>query len=98
MTCWWLERAVREERTLVTIDGDFGDWVVLPLSEHFWCHSDGSPPDFHRRECRQIVAPTLLARHSQEDFRNKLVIVSLKRVRWIHTKEELEHWAIKNCF
>ena len=35
----------------------------------------------------QLLLP-LLARHSQEDFRNKLVIVSLKRVRWIHTKEE----------
>jgi predicted nuclease of predicted toxin-antitoxin system len=29
-----LERAVQEQRTLVTLDGHFGDWVVLPLSEH----------------------------------------------------------------
>jgi predicted nuclease of predicted toxin-antitoxin system len=31
MTRW----AVQEERTLVTIDHHFGDWVVLPLSEHY---------------------------------------------------------------
>src|ERR1051326_3572727 len=29
-----LARAIQEERILVTIDGDFGDWVTLPLSEH----------------------------------------------------------------
>lgn len=30
-----LERAGREERILITLDEHFGDWVVLPLSEHF---------------------------------------------------------------
>jgi hypothetical protein len=30
----------------------------------------------------------LLANHSQADFRNKLVIVSFSRVRWIQTKDE----------
>lgn len=30
-----LQRAVKDERILITVDGDFGDWVVLPLSEHF---------------------------------------------------------------
>lgn len=29
-----LARAIQEERILVTIDSDFGDWVTLPLSEH----------------------------------------------------------------
>jgi predicted nuclease of predicted toxin-antitoxin system len=29
-----LERAVKDRRTLVTIDNHFGDWVILPLSEH----------------------------------------------------------------
>lgn len=28
-----LQRAVAEQRTLITLDGHFGDWVVLPLSE-----------------------------------------------------------------
>ena|SRR5438477_4136369 len=30
-----LARAVADARTLVTLDGHFGDWVVLPLSRHF---------------------------------------------------------------
>lgn len=29
-----LERAVGEERILITLDEHFGDWVVLPLSKH----------------------------------------------------------------
>jgi hypothetical protein len=30
----------------------------------------------------------LLAKHLQTDFRNKLVILSASRVRWIQTAEE----------
>lgn len=70
-----LQRAVQEERTLVTIDGHFGDWVVLPLSEHYGV-------------IRVDVHPTSTANRSQADFRNKLVIVSPRRVRWIKTKDE----------
>ena len=29
-----LERAITENRLLVTLDEHFGDWVVLPLSQH----------------------------------------------------------------
>jgi predicted nuclease of predicted toxin-antitoxin system len=29
-----LERAIREERILVTLDEHFGDWVILPLKKH----------------------------------------------------------------
>jgi predicted nuclease of predicted toxin-antitoxin system len=29
-----LEKAVSEDRILITLDGHFGDWVVLPLSRH----------------------------------------------------------------
>jgi predicted nuclease of predicted toxin-antitoxin system len=29
-----LERAIKEERILITLDEHFGDWVVLPLSRH----------------------------------------------------------------
>ena len=29
-----LNKAIAENRILVTLDENFGDWVVLPLSEH----------------------------------------------------------------
>ena len=29
-----LEKAISEKRILITLDKHFGDWVVLPLSNH----------------------------------------------------------------
>ncbi|HEX4645609.1 MAG TPA: DUF5615 family PIN-like protein [Verrucomicrobiae bacterium] len=81
-----LERAVQEQRTLVTIDHHFGDWVVLPLSEHFGVIRVKTHPT-STENIAKLLLP-LLANHSQEDFRNKLVIVSKSRVRWIQTKGE----------
>jgi predicted nuclease of predicted toxin-antitoxin system len=81
-----LERAVQEERILVTIDGHFGDWVVLPLSEHFGVIRVKAHPTSTENVAKLLLP--LLANHSQADFRNKLVILSLRRVRWIQTKNE----------
>ena len=81
-----LERAVQEQRTLVTLDGHFGDWVVLPLSEHYGVIRVEAHPTSTANVARLLLP--LLANHSQADFRNKLVIVSLSRVRWIQTKDE----------
>ena len=81
-----LERAVQDERTLVTLDGHFGDWAVLPLSEHFGVIRVKAHPTSTDRVAKVLLP--LLANHSQADFRNKLVIVSLSRVRWIQTKDE----------
>ena len=81
-----LERAVKEQRTLVTLDGHFGDWVVLPLSEHCGVVRVKAHPTSTENVAKLLLP--LLANHSQADFRNKLVIVSLNRVRWIRTKAE----------
>jgi predicted nuclease of predicted toxin-antitoxin system len=81
-----LERAMQEKRTLITLDGHFGDWVVLPLSEHFGVIRVKTHPTSTENIARVLLP--LLAKHLQTDFRNKLVIVSLRRVRWIQTKEE----------
>lgn len=80
-----LQRAVEEERTLVTIDRHFGDWVVLPLSEHCGVIRVEAHPTSTANIARLLFP--LLENHSQADFRNKLVIVSLSRVRWIKTKD-----------
>src|SRR5271170_5011358 len=81
-----LERAVQEERTLITLDGHFGDWVVLPLSKHCGVIRVKAHPT-STENIAKVLLP-LLANHSQPDFRNKLVIVSLSRARWIQTTEE----------
>jgi len=78
-----LERAVREERILVTLDQHFGDWVVLPLSEHFGViRVKAHPPA--TENVMQILLP-LLSSRSPTDFHNRLVIVSANRARWIRT-------------
>jgi predicted nuclease of predicted toxin-antitoxin system len=81
-----LERAVLEQRTLVTIDPHFGDWVVLPLSEHFGVIRVKAHPTSTENVARLLFP--LFENHSQADFRNRLVIVSSSRVRWIKTKDE----------
>jgi predicted nuclease of predicted toxin-antitoxin system len=80
-----LERAVREQRTLVTLDGHFGDWVVLPLSKHSGVIRVKAHPSSTENVAKVLLA--LLAKHSQTDFRNMLVIASLSRVRWIRTND-----------
>jgi predicted nuclease of predicted toxin-antitoxin system len=80
------ERALLEKRTLVTLDGHFGDWVVLPLSKHFGViRAKAHPPT--TENVLGLWLP-LLANRSQDDFQNRLVIVSPNRARWIRTAEE----------
>ncbi len=78
-----LERAVREQRILVTLDQHFGDWVVLPLSEHFGViRVKAHPPSTER--VAKVLLPLLVGK-AHTDFRNRLVIVSANRARWIRT-------------
>ena len=78
-----LEKAISENRILITLDEHFGDWVVLPLSQH---------PGVIRLK----VAPTTSAKilnllvpflrvHSPEQFKDHMVILSEKRAKWILT-------------
>ena len=81
-----LERAVREERTLITLDEHFGDWAVLPLSEHFGViRVKAHPPS--TENIGKILVPFLSQRLAAE-FRNRLVILSSGRARWIRTTAE----------
>ena len=78
-----LEKAISENRILITLDEHFGDWVVLPLSQH---------PGVIRLK----VAPTTSAKilnllvpflrvHTPEQFKDHMVILSEKRAKWILT-------------
>ena len=78
-----LGQAVKDNRILVTLDEHFGDWCVLPLSEH---------PGVIRVKANPAVTRTILsvllpflARHMNVKFINRLVIVGANRLRWIST-------------
>lgn len=50
-----LEKAIREERILVTLDEHFGDWVILPLKTS-WRHSAQGKPCHHSECCESSLA------------------------------------------
>lgn len=78
-----LQKAISGNRILVTLDEHFGDWVILPLSQH---------PGVIRlkvshttsEEVLELLLPFLHS-HSSEQFKNRLVILSSKRAKWVLT-------------
>jgi predicted nuclease of predicted toxin-antitoxin system len=78
-----LQKAISENRILITLDEHFGDWVILPLSSHpgvirLKIHPTTS------ENILKILIP-FLSRHVQEKFKDHLVIVSEKRAKWVRT-------------
>jgi predicted nuclease of predicted toxin-antitoxin system len=78
-----LERAVAENRILITLDEHFGDWVVLPLKEHSGVVRIRANPATSKA-VTEILVP-LLRRYSAAQFKNRLVILSSNRSKWIDT-------------
>lgn len=78
-----LARAIQEERILVTVDGDFGDWVTLPLSEHLGVIRVRVHPTTSANVARLLLP--LVRQRTPDEFRNHLVIVSESRTRWVRT-------------
>jgi len=78
-----LDRAISDRRLLVTLDEHFGDWAVLPLSEHPGVVRIKAAPASSAR----ILAVLLpfLEKAADRDFRDHLVIVRPTGVRWIRT-------------
>jgi predicted nuclease of predicted toxin-antitoxin system len=78
-----LQKAIQTKRILITLDEHFGDWAVLPLSDH---------PGVIRIKANPAITKTILSvllpflrNHGNKIFTNRLVIVGSKRVRWIST-------------
>ena len=78
-----LQKAISENRVLVTLDEHFGDWVVLPLSKH---------PGVIRLKVNPTTSKNVLSLllpflrlHSSGQFKNHLIILSPKRARWVYT-------------
>lgn len=78
-----LEKAIAENRILTTLDEHFGDWVVLPLNKH---------PGVIRLKVNPTTSGNVLSlllpflrSQPPSQFKNHLVIISPKRVKWILT-------------
>jgi len=78
-----LTRAVRDGRVLVTLDEHFGDWTVLPLSEHPGVIRVKADPAT-TAQVLDILLP-FLNRYRGRDLANMLVIVRSTGIRWIRT-------------
>jgi predicted nuclease of predicted toxin-antitoxin system len=78
-----LEKAITENRILITLDENFGDWVILPLSQRPGVIRIKVHPATSEKILNLLLS--LLRKHTQEQFRDHLVILSEKRAKWIHT-------------
>jgi len=78
-----LQKAIAENRILVTLDEHFGDWVVLPLSEHPGVIRLKINPTTSENAINLLLP--ILRLYSPNQFKNHLVILSAKRSKWIST-------------
>ncbi len=79
-----LNKAIKENRILVTLDEHFGDWVVLPLTKH---------PGVIRIKVHPTTANNIssillpfLKNLFPEQIRNHLVILAENKEKWICTQ------------
>ncbi len=77
------QRAIAEDRTLITFDQHFGDWAILPPNEHPGVIRLKVHPTTTANAAK-VLLPFLKA-HKQDDFRNYLIILSPGALRWINT-------------
>jgi predicted nuclease of predicted toxin-antitoxin system len=78
-----LQKAISENRVLITLDEHFGDWTILPLSKHSGVIRLKVHPTTSEKMI-SILLP-LLNQRKAEEFKNHLVIASEKRTKWILT-------------
>ena len=78
-----LNKAIETNRTLITLDEHFGDWVVLPLCRHpgvIRIKADPTSTDV----VLSLLLP-FLKQHATASFDDHLVIVKPRHIRWIKT-------------
>jgi len=78
-----LQRSDSERRILITLDEHFGNWVVLPLREHFGVIRVKASPAIPANVINLLVP--FLENRTQAQFQNNLVILSARRARWVST-------------
>jgi predicted nuclease of predicted toxin-antitoxin system len=78
-----LKKVITENRVLVTLDGHFGDWVILPLKKHPGVIRIKVHPTTGNN-ITKILIPFLNS-YSPKQLKDHLVILSPKREKWIRT-------------
>jgi predicted nuclease of predicted toxin-antitoxin system len=78
-----LQKAIDENRILVTLDEHFGDWVILPLSKHSGVIRLKINPTTSKNAIKLLLP--FLRLHSSDQFKNYLVILSPIRSKWVYT-------------
>jgi len=81
-----LQTAINEDRILITLDHHFGDWVILPLSEHAGVIRLQINPTTSENAINLLLP--FLRQYSPNQFKNNLVILSKGRSKWIYTASE----------
>lgn len=80
-----LAQAIEQNRIMVTLDGHFGDWAVLPLAHHCGVVRVKAHPATTENILRLLIP--LLSASADAQFVNHLVIVLPNRVRWVRTAD-----------
>jgi predicted nuclease of predicted toxin-antitoxin system len=78
-----LNTAISEGRILVTLDEHFGDWVILPLSRHPGVIRLRVVPTTSEKVL-ELLLP-FFRRHTSDELRDYLVILTPKRSKWVNT-------------
>lgn len=78
-----LQKAISENRILITLDEHFGDWVILPLSQHPGVIRIKVHPTTSEKVINLLLP--FLRMHTHDQFKDHLVILSEKRAKWILT-------------
>jgi len=78
-----LEKAISQDRVLVTLDEHFGDWVILPLNRHPGVIRLKVNPATSEKVLKLLLP--FLSLHTPDQFRDHLIILSEKRAKWILT-------------
>lgn len=78
-----LQKAISENRILITLDEHFGDWVILPLSKHPGVIRLRTDPATSGNVLKLLLP--FLGLHNADQFKNYLVILSERRAKWIYT-------------
>lgn len=78
-----LSKSIEQNQILITLDGHFGDWAVLPLKKHMGVIRIKANPAT-TSNILSVLLP-FLSTHGSEDFKDMLVIVSERGVRRVRT-------------
>ena len=78
-----LQKAIIENRVLITLDEHFGDWAILPLNQHSGVIRLKVNPTTAENIIKLLLP--FLRLHDEKQLRNHLVILSSKREKWIQT-------------